>query len=81
MLIIHADVPITRRKTLHHVVSPDDRLLYSSRNFLACLAYVYGQGYTDALIVGEAEEGEATYQVQIRMPSRAPHLLTTSTTP
>lgn len=81
MLTIHTDCPMTRRKTMHHVVGPDDTLLYSSRHVMDCLQYAFDRGDADVLIKGDPDRDPVTYYAALRLPERSPELLSSGTTP
>jgi hypothetical protein len=81
MLTIHADVPLTRRKTMHHVVASDGTLLFSSRTLMHCMDYCFEKGYCDVLLKGDPEQEVGPYLINLRPGDRAPEIIPSETTP
>lgn len=47
---IYADVAVTRRQRLHHVMTDRNVVRFSSGQFGACLRWLYDQGHTRFVI-------------------------------
>lgn len=54
-LIIHTDVPTTRRQTLHHVFDAKETLLFSAKEVTTCIAWCHDRGNVNVVLAGNDE--------------------------
>ena len=54
MYVLKVDQPLTRRKTLHHIVDQEGDLVYSSGKVGPCIAWLHMRGESELLLEVEA---------------------------
>lgn len=64
MLQIFTDCRTTRRLRTHHVMSPDEQLLYSSQRLMDCIRWANDHGHNQLRLVDTDTGREAVVSVE-----------------
>lgn len=66
MLLIYPDVPMTKRKRMHHVTDDQAQLLWSGNRLIEALEYCWDQGHETVEIVSPARGMEHRFLIRVQ---------------